>query len=60
MTNKAELKPITKDVVKRFVKRILKIQRDYGYELKNVTADRQREVKKCMDEFVKQEFGDAN
>lgn len=49
----AEISP---EVIKRFVLEVMKIERRYGTELRNVKTNRQSEIRELVDLFAAREL----
>lgn len=47
---------INEERIKKFVEEVVNIERKYGYELKNVSSNRQEEIAKWLNKFITEEF----
>jgi hypothetical protein len=54
------MEDITQEQIEKFVKRVVNIERKFGYELKNVTGTRREEVATLLNKFITEEFANDN
>jgi len=54
------MEEISQEQLEKFVKRVVSIERKYGYELRNVTTERQQEIAKWLNKFILEEFSNDN